>query len=77
MTMSIASRTEEMALLGAIAGIGFGLIACVASLVLGAVGVARRERPSWPAYVGFTVSLLPGGMGAWILWKMIEDCYVR
>ncbi len=76
MIMSIASQTEEMASFDAIAGIGFGFIACVVSRILGMVGVAREERPVWPAVVGFLLSIVPGGIGIWILWKLLEKWYV-
>jgi len=76
LTMSIASQTSDMASFGAIAGIGFGLIACVVSLVLAMVGTARQETPQWPAVLGFVLSVGPGAVGLWMLWKMLEEWYV-
>ena len=76
MTMSIASHTEEMASIGAIAGIGFGFITCVVSLVLAMVGVAREEKPWWPAGLGLVLSTVPGCIGLWMLWKLLERWYV-
>lgn len=76
MTMSIASHTKEMASLGAIAGIGLGCMVSVLSLTLAAIGIAREETPRWPALLGMALSLLPAGIGIWMLWKLLESWYI-
>jgi hypothetical protein len=75
MTMSIASRTEEMASFGAIAGIGFGFIASILSFVLALIGMFRREKPGGPAFFGFMLSAVPAAIGIWIVVQMLAQAY--
>jgi hypothetical protein len=73
-TMGLVSGAEEMASLGAaLAGIGLGLVACVPSLVFAAIGIIRKERPLWPAVLGFILSVLPGGLGLSMLTRILVD----
>jgi hypothetical protein len=73
-TMEMVSGAEEMASLGAaLGGIGLGLLACVPSLVFAAIGIIRREKPLWPAVLGFILSVLPGGLGLSILTRIFVD----
>lgn len=74
-TMEFASGAEEMASLGAaIAGIGFTLLACVPSLVFATIGILRKESPLWPAVLGFVLSVIPGGIGLYMLMRILVDC---
>ena len=71
MTMSIASRTEEMASFGAIAGIGFGFVASILSFVLAVIGMFRREKPGGPTFFGFVLSAVPAAIGIWIVLQIL------
>jgi len=73
-TIGMVSGAEEMASLGAaIAGIGLGLMACIPSLVFAVIGIWRKEKPSWPALLGFILSVFPGGLGLYMLAKLLGD----
>jgi hypothetical protein len=66
-TAALASHTEEMASFGAIAGIGFGLLASIPSFLFAVIGLLRGEKPLWPAVIGFMLSIAPAGLGLVIL----------
>jgi hypothetical protein len=76
-TMEIAAGAEEMASLGALAGLGIGLMACVPGLLLGIIGVLRNEKPLWPAALGVILSALPGGFGLYMIVKILSDYMKR
>jgi hypothetical protein len=69
-TLSVASRGGFEAL-GAIGGIGIGFIACIVSLVLAGISLARRESPRWPGVLGFVLSFFPAIFGAWVLCQVV------
>lgn len=74
-TIGFASESEEMAsLFGVIAGIGIGLLACIPSLIFAVIGILRKEKPMGPSILGFVLSALPGGLGLWMLIKMLANC---
>jgi hypothetical protein len=76
LTIGLVSGAEEMASLGAaLGGIGFGLIACVPSLIFAGIGILRKEKPLWPAVLGFILSVFPGGLGLRILVQILVDCF--
>jgi hypothetical protein len=75
-TIGFASESEEMAsLFGVIAGIGIGLLACIPSLIFAVIGILRKEKPMWPSILGFVLSALPGGLGLWMLGKMLANSF--
>ena len=75
MTVSVASRTSEMASVGAIAEIGFGFIASIVSFVLSLIGMLRREKPGTPAFLGFLLSAIPAAIGIWIVLQLLVKAY--
>src|SRR3954464_77752 len=50
-----------------IVGLFIGGIACIGSLVLAIIGLARRENPRCPAITGLALSLLPALGGVYLL----------
>jgi hypothetical protein len=50
-----------------VVGLFIGGIACIGSLVLALIGLARRENPRWPAITGLALSLLPAAGGVYLL----------
>lgn len=72
----IAWYTEHGASSAVIAGIGFGCVICVASLIFATFGVIGRERPCWPAGLGLVLSIVPGSIGVYMLWKLVEIWHV-
>ncbi len=74
--MVMISGTEEMASLGAgLASIAVILMACIPSFVFAVIGLFRKEKPMWPAVVGFVLSVIPGGLGLRILVEILVDCF--
>ena len=74
-TRSLAANGGAAAF-GAIAGIGFGFIASVISPILGGVSIARKEKPEWPALLGFGLGIFPAAVGVWLLWGLLKMWYV-
>jgi hypothetical protein len=74
--MGTVSQSEETAPLGAsLAGVGFGLLACIPGLIFAVIGILRGEKPLWPAVVGFVLSILPGGLGLRMLVDIFAVCF--
>jgi hypothetical protein len=44
-------------------GITFILLASAPSLLFAVIGLLRKEKPLWPAILGFLLSIIPGGLG--------------
>jgi hypothetical protein len=74
----IMSGVEEMASLGAALAAG-GIICfiCIPSLVFSVIGFMRKEKPLWPAIVGFLLSVIPGGAGLLMLFALLEQGFSR
>jgi len=70
---AMISGTEEMASLGAgLASIAVMLMACIPSLVFAVIGLFRKEKPMWPAVLGFVLSVIPGGLGLYCLATLLH-----
>ena len=62
---------------GGVAAIAIGLMASIPSFILAGLSVARRESPRWPGVLGLILSLLPAGIGAWILIQLLWEYLAR
>ena len=54
-------------------GMGYGILAVLiswyasmGSVFLGAIALALRERPAWPAIIGLSISLAPAALGLYL-----------
>ena len=49
----------------------YACFASILSVALAIIGVARHERPRWPAIIGLVLSVLPavGGIGLFVYFK--------
>ena len=64
-SMLVPFEVDGMASL--IVGLYAGGIISIASLLSAIIGLARRERPRWPAILGLGLSLLPALGGVYLL----------
>ena len=68
-TMTLFFADQMTSFVGAIGGIGFCFKASIVSLILGSIGMFRREKPAAPAFFGTLLSTIP--VIIWILMKLL------
>jgi len=51
--------------------VAVGLPCCLASFVLGIIGLIREERPIKPAIISVSFSIGPVIFGLWVLWNYL------